>query len=123
MTVHSFYLITTTVISHYSQFYLITIAVISPCSQFFSHHNYSYKLLFTVYTLTHLKFKSLFTVGTSSELQLLFTVLTSSQPKLSVNINSFHLIITTFTSLFSQFFSHHNLSYKSLFTVCTSSQL
>jgi len=92
-------------------FYLITTTVISHCSQFVSHHNYS--------------FKSLFTVFISSQLQFEVTVHSffSSQLHFEVTVHIFYLSTTTVISHFSQFLSHHNYRLKSLFTVVISSQL
>jgi len=55
VTVHSFYFITTIVWNHYSQFFRIATTILRHCSQFLSHHNYSFKLLFTVFITSQLQ--------------------------------------------------------------------
>jgi hypothetical protein len=134
VTVHRFYFITTTYISHYSQF--------------FSHHNYSLKSLFTVcfshhnysfevnvhslnlITNTVISYYSQFLSHHTYSLKSLFTVFISSQLQLYVTVDSFYLITTKVwshchsfylitTTTFShrwQIISHHNYSLKSLFT-------
>jgi len=56
ITIHSFYIITTTAWSHYSQScFLITTTAWSHCSQYLSLHNYGYKLLFTAFISSKLQ--------------------------------------------------------------------
>ena len=97
VTIHSFYLITTTVISPYSQFlfasqlqlevtihsfYLIGPTVWSYCSHCLSHQTYSLKSLFTVFISPDLKFEVTIHIVLSHQtynLKSMFTYFISSQ--------------------------------------------
>jgi len=120
-TVHSFFVITTTDLSHYSQF-------------LFNHSNSLKSKCFCLFSL-YIIYSCFISYHKEIKINVIFIAMYfSAQLQAEITVQSFYLITTTVTihysqflttviSHSSQFLSHHNYSFKSLFTVFISSQV